>query len=262
MILKTRVLIMVIIISTIICTLPPHAIAANNKYSLDEKQAETKGINIEKEKYIGKVIAFDGNDAFETPITEKDVMGNDFSISFLFQIKEFSTSYQSMILSNRDEIANYGKGLFIGITTKPYQDGEFKETTNGTIRIGFGGGCIGSFFESPNNIQLNKWYDVTITFKYNQEQETYLPELYINGVKTTGIIINSTCSGTHIISALPANNLGSALPFTIGYEPAMKPTKTPTYHFEGQIDKFKIYEGIKKESKIRFFLRKNIRILF
>lgn len=155
---------------------------------------------------------------------------SDFAISAWVMLENYSTSYQSIIISNRYPLSiekSMDTGILFGI------GGPF-DNALGKIKFVVNGGIYAGIVTGASKLDLRTWYHVLMNYHYNGN-DTNRVEVYLNG-KLDG-------SGTIINTLDPAES-----PTWIGFEP--EPYSPEAYHFYGSIDEVRIYGRVLSMSEI------------
>ena len=138
----------------------------------------------------------------------------DFTISAWVYLNQYSTSYGSGVVSNRDA-NDIGSGLVIGGAL----------SNQGKVCLVVQGGGSASSVVSNTTLALNTWYFIAATYTYSGGNANSAT-IYVNGIaETTGNISN-------VIQPTTTHTY-------IGFEPS--PLAPAAYHFNGTIDEVNIY---------------------
>lgn len=161
---------------------------------------------------------------------------SDFSVSGWIKINQYSYSYNSIILSNRNTATSSVSGTFIGIgglQSSLSKRVEFIKNATPTSDV-----YSFEYISSNTQLALNTWYHFCVTYKYNGDSSN-LVRLYINGNLESQRQMGETIDPEDVHTLL-------------GCEPSLSQEE---YSFNGSMDEIRIYNRVLNAIEVNYLYK-------
>lgn len=160
----------------------------------------------------------------------------DFTVSGWIKLNQFSSSYHSIILSNRNHNTPSKSGTFMGIgglgssLSKRFEFLKNSTVTNDIYTY--------DYMSANTQINLNQWYFFCITYEYLGGASNVV-KIYFNGNLESQKIMGETIDPEDIHTFL-------------GCEPVLSPIE---YSFYGNIDDIRIYNRVLNSEEVSYLYK-------
>ena len=156
---------------------------------------------------------------------------SDYSVTGWIYLNQYPSTYNSIILSNRNTTTPSTSGSFIGVggmSSSLSKRIEFIKNATVTDDI-----YSFDYLSSNTQLELKKWYFFAVTYKYNGDSSNIV-KIYIDGFMESQKKVGETLDPLNVNTYL-------------GCEPALYPID---YSFNGIMDEIRIYDRVLGDNEI------------